>query len=71
MLHLILPCEIVNHIYEYNPEHRERMKWVLQDIRYTQYCEVCKKVIMKKVYSMRGCDLVCCSNECLDILSGV
>ena len=61
-----LPHEIVIHIYEYNPEHREKMKWVLQDICNIQYCDICNKIIMKYIYSMRRCDMICCSMECLD-----
>ena len=62
-----LPYELIMYIYEYNPEHREKMRWVLEDIRNTQYCEVCDKIIIKNVWSLRGCDMVCCSSECLDI----
>jgi len=61
-----LPYEIIMHIYEYNPEHREKMRWVLEDIRNAQYCDVCNKMIMKYVYSRRRCDMICCSAECVD-----
>jgi len=61
-----LPHELVIHIHEYNPQHREQMRWVLDDIRNTPYCEVCDKIIMKRIYSLRGCDMICCSSECLD-----
>jgi hypothetical protein len=61
-----LPYELLIHIYEYNPEHREKMKWVLQDIRYIQYCEVCDKIIMKRIWSWPGCGMICCSSECLN-----
>ena len=44
-----LPYELLIHIYEYNPEHREKMKWVLKDIRDISYCDVCNKVIIKYV----------------------
>uniref|UniRef100_A0A6C0ERS4 Uncharacterized protein n=1 Tax=viral metagenome TaxID=1070528 RepID=A0A6C0ERS4_9ZZZZ len=61
-----LPHELIIHIYEFNPEHREKMKWVLKDIEYTQYCEVCDKKIIKRIWCWRGCDMICCSSECLD-----
>ena len=61
-----LPHEILIHIYEYNPEHREKMRFVLEDIRNSQCCEVCNKIIMKHIYSRRRCDMNCCSIECLD-----
>jgi hypothetical protein len=62
----IFPYEILIHIYEYNPEHREKMKWVLEDIRNTQYCEVCDKMCIKYIYSRRRCGMICCSMECVD-----
>ena len=61
-----LPYELILHIYEYNPEHREKMRWVLEDIRNTSYCEVCDKIIIKRIWSIRGCDMICCSSECVD-----
>jgi hypothetical protein len=63
-----LPYELLIHIYEYNPEHREKMVWVLQDIRNINYCYVCNKVIIKYIYSMRRSDITCCSLKCLDLL---
>jgi hypothetical protein len=68
LLNLIskLPTELQIHIYEYNPEHREKMYWILDDIRNIQYCEVCNKIIMKRNWSIRRCDMICCSSECLD-----
>jgi hypothetical protein len=60
-----LPQELINHIYEYNPEHRKKMYWVLHAIRETQFCEVCDKIIMKYVFSHRRGYEVCCSSECL------
>jgi hypothetical protein len=47
-----LPYEIIMHIYEYNPEHREKMRWVLHDLRNIQYCDVCNKVIIKDCFNM-------------------
>ena len=61
-----LPYELIIHIYEYNPQHREKMRWVLQDIKDIPYCEVCSKIIIKKIWSIRGCDMICCSSECVD-----
>jgi hypothetical protein len=61
-----LPYELVIHIYEFDAIHREKMRWVLQDIRNTPYCEVCGKIIIYRVYSWRGCGMVCCSSECVD-----
>ena len=61
-----LPYEIIIEIFEYNPEHREKMRWVLEDIRNPQYCEVCDKLIIKYIYSRPRCDMICCSSECVD-----
>jgi len=61
-----LPSHIITLIYEYNPEHREKMHWVLKDIRNIQYCEVCNKIIMKYIWSSRGDYEICCSSECLN-----
>ena len=44
-----IPYELLTHIYEYNPEHREKMKWVLKDICNQQNCEVCGKMIIKHI----------------------
>lgn len=60
------PSKILIHIYEFNPEHREKMKWVLHDIRNIQNCQVCSKIIVKYYYSLRRCNMVCCSIECVD-----
>lgn len=65
-----LPQELINHIYEYNPEHREKMYWVLRAIRDNQFCEVCDKIIMKYFWTHRGLNQVCCSTECLDNYKG-
>ena len=64
-----LPYEILIQIYEYNydPEFAKKMRWVLEDIRNPQYCEVCDKLIKKYIYSIRNCDMICCSNECVDL----
>lgn len=62
-----LPYELVIHIYEYNPEHREQMKRVFKDIRNVQYCDVCNKHVMKKSYGFRCYEndyIACCSSEC-------
>ncbi len=61
----ILPQQLINYIYEYNPEHREKMHWSLHSIRHSQFCEVCDKIIMKYVWSSRRGDEVCCSGKCL------
>ena len=63
-----LPYEILIHIYEYNPEHREKMNYILQDINNIQYCDVCNKIIIKYIYSRRRCEKICCSMECVDNL---
>ena len=65
-----LPQELINYIYEYNPEHREKMHWTLRQIRDNQFCEVCDKIIMKEVWSHRRSYEVCCSRECLDNYKG-
>ena len=56
----------MEHNDEYNSEHREKMRLVLEDIRNPQYCEVCNKMIIKYVYSIRRSDMICCSIECVD-----
>jgi hypothetical protein len=63
---LKLPIELINNIFEFNLEHREKMYFILKEIRNIQYCEVCNKIIFKYIYSLRGCDMICCSNECVD-----
>ena len=63
-----LPYEILIHIFEYNPEHREKMYPVLEDIRNIPYCDVCNKIIIKYIYSRRRCYLICCSMKCVDNL---
>jgi hypothetical protein len=61
-----MPKEIKDYIYEYNPDHRQKMYWVLKDIINIQYCEVCNKLIIKKIYSLRNSDMICCSMDCVD-----
>jgi hypothetical protein len=61
-----LPKEIKDHIFEYNPDHRQKMYWVLKDIVDIQYCEVCNKIIIKNIYCLRNSDMICCSMECVD-----
>jgi hypothetical protein len=63
-----LPYELIMHIYEYNQEHREKMRWVLEDIRNPQHCLVCDKQIIKFIYSRRRCNMICCSIECVNYL---
>ena len=46
------------------------MYWVLQDISDIQYCEVCKKKIIKYVWSTRRGNEICCSSICVDNYSG-
>ena len=65
-----LPKELINHIYEYNPQHREKIYWTLRAICENQFCEVCDKIIIKKVWSHRHSYEVCCSSECLDRYEG-
>ena len=60
-----LPKEIKDHIFEYNPHHRQKMCWVLKDIVNIQYCQVCNKIIIKKIYCLRNSDIICCSMECV------
>lgn len=60
-----LPYELVTNTYEYDPEQRKKMKWVLEDIRNSPYCEVCNKIIIKYIWSLRNCDMICCSSKCL------
>jgi hypothetical protein len=50
-------------------QHKEKMGWLLQDIRDTQYCEACNKRIIRYVYSARRSDMVCCSMQCVDKLT--
>ena len=61
-----LPQELINHIYEYNAEHREKMYWNLRYISEKPFCEGCDKIIMKYIWSSRRGDEVCCSPECVD-----
>jgi hypothetical protein len=61
-----LPEDIQNLIYEYNVEHREKMKWALKDILENIKCENCNKRILKLIYSERNMNMTCCSVECVD-----
>lgn len=61
-----LPSELIIKIFEYTQEHSEQMRPVFEEIRNMQYCDFCKKVIIKKIYSMRRSDIICCSMECVD-----
>jgi hypothetical protein len=65
-----LPNELKNHVYEYSPEHREKMYWTLRYISENQFCQVCDKIIIKYTYSHRGLNEDCCSKECLDNYQG-
>jgi hypothetical protein len=68
MINCKIPYELLIHIYEFNPEHRQKMRWVLSDIRNKEYCYFCNKIIIKYIYSMRRCDKICCSLKCVDSL---
>lgn len=43
----LLPKEIQNHIYEYNVEHRDKMKQVLEDIKMVE-CRSCSGIVLAK-----------------------
>ena len=60
-----------NKITEQMTEHKTKMHWVLYNIRNKVNCDVCKKIIFKRVYSGRGHwnDEICCSFACLDLLT--
>ena len=60
----LLPKEIIDYIGEFNPEHREKMKYVLLEIIIQRKCYICNKIILKgrSVLCLGGC----CSEECLD-----
>ena len=61
-----MPKDITDNIFEYNPDDRQKMYWVLKDIVNIQYCEVCNKIIKKNIYCLRNSDMICCSMECVD-----
>jgi len=61
-----LPTELQMHINEFNVEHRKKMRWVLQDIKELEFCEVCERPVVKHIYSERGMDMICCSMDCVD-----
>ena len=63
---ILLPMGIINHIFEFNPEHREKFINILQEIRDMQRCEVCDTAIYKYIYCRRRSYMVCCSIECID-----
>ena len=62
----LLPSDVLLHIFEFNLQHRENMKWVLHDIRNSPFCQVCHNIIIKHIYSRRNCDMVCCSVTCVE-----
>ena len=47
-------------------QHKQKMRWVFEDICFVQYCDVCEKQIIRFVYSKPKSDLVCCSFKCVD-----
>jgi hypothetical protein len=47
-------------------QHKQKMRWVFEDICFVQYCDVCEKQIIRFVYSKPKSDLACCSFECVD-----
>jgi hypothetical protein len=61
-----LPDEIINYIFEFNPEHREKMRFVLQEIHNMQRCDICESIIIKYIYCRRRSYMVCCSLDCVD-----
>ena len=63
-----LPNELQIYIFEYNPEHRKKMYWVLEDIRNPTYCDNCEKTIKTQIYSRPRRHEKCCSIECVDEL---
>jgi hypothetical protein len=65
--------ETLIHVDQYNlvlnkylEEHKKKMYWNLKSINNIQYCQVCNKIIFKYSYSLRRCNMVCCSIECVD-----
>jgi hypothetical protein len=47
--------------------HMKKMYSSLKFIKeQSQWCQVCDKIIVKTVYSLRRSDIVCCSEECVD-----
>jgi len=64
---ILIPIEIINYIFEFNPEHRVKMKFVLQEICNMQHCNICDTAIHKYIYCRRRSYMVCCSLECVDM----
>ena len=62
------PNEILTQTYEFSPEYKEKIHFLLKDIRNIEYCFTCNKIIKKCVYRFRGSydPTVCCSSECLN-----
>jgi len=65
-----LPDEIQGLIYEYNVDHRQKMKWVLREVMEQSRCENCDKHIFRYVFSKRNMNMTCCSEVCVDELVG-
>jgi hypothetical protein len=63
-----LPNDLKAMNNEFSIYHRKEFYWALQDIINTEWCQSCDKVIKKNVYSRRGGDDICCSEECVDNL---
>lgn len=47
-------------------QHKKKMDCVFKDICFVQYCDSCKKQIIRFVYSRPKSELTFCSSECLD-----
>ena len=66
----LLPKEIIDLIYEFNPEHREKYKNAMQDIKNTVSivdCDICGNIFYlynkKKIY-INSSPYLFCSRNC-------
>jgi hypothetical protein len=67
ILSKLFPQEIIILIFEFNPEHREKMKDVFQEMYRMQRCDICESIMIKYIYCRRGSYSDCCSLKCVDI----
>lgn len=59
----LLPKEIMDHIYEFNVNHRNYMKKIIDDINVRNYCLYCNKKVNNIIYILPSrrhlCNNVC------------
>ena len=59
----LLPKELIDYIYEYNPDHRSNMKNIINEIDIRNYCLFCNKRIKDIIHILPNrrhlCNNIC------------